>query len=151
MIEVRIISHSDIKTEWLENFKAYASIADNGRDAMLQMILKSAILKIQEMADESILDCTIEVVDTAPESAEMRLYQSVDAVVRVTDGNGNILAYKQNERQLHLAQIVDIVKCEYTTLANPAMVDALLLTAYQYATFVYDGDYESAAKVLRNV
>ncbi len=151
MIEVRIISHSDIKDEWLESFKTYASIADNGRDAMLTMILKNAVLKVQEMADESILDCTIEVVDDAPEGAEMLLYQSVESVVKVTDGNGNILAYRQNKRRIHLAQIADCVKCEYTTKVNPVTVDSLLLTAYQYATFVYDGDYESAAKVLRNV
>ena len=51
MMNLEIIERAEIPAEWLDTFKQYASVADNGRDALLMSMLTLAVLRVQEMAD----------------------------------------------------------------------------------------------------
>lgn len=146
MIELTIIEKADTPAAWLEQFKAYAGIADNAQDSLLQAILSKAVLSVQQKADRSLIACTFELYEDEVEGDAVRLYQSVSQVVSVThEGNG--VAYSFIGRRVHVAHSPVIVT--YKTEPHLADIDTLLPIVYQYATALYDGeDSKTLASIL---
>lgn len=146
MIELTIIEKADTPAAWLEQFKAYASIADNAQDSLLQAILSKAVLSVQQKADRSLIACTIELYEDEVEGNAVRLYQSVSQVVSVKhEGNG--VAYSFIGRKVHVAH--SPVTVTYKTEPHLADIDTLLPIVYQYATALYDGeDSKTLASIL---
>ena len=136
MIELTIIEKADTPAAWLEQFKAYAGIADNAQDSLLQAILSKAVLSVQQKADRSLIACTIELYEDEVEGNAVRLYQSVSQVVSVKhEGNG--VAYSFIGRRVHVAH--SPVTVTYTTEPLQGNIDMLLPIVYEYATALYDG------------
>lgn len=146
MIELTIIEKADTPAAWLEQFKAYAGIADNAQDSLLQAILSKAVLSVQQKADRSLIACTFELYEDEVEGDAVRLYQSVSQVVSVThEGNG--VAYSFIGRRVHVAH--SPVAVTYKTEPHLADIDTLLPIVYQYATALYDGeDSKTLASIL---
>ena len=146
MIELTIIEKADTPAAWLEQFKAYAGIADNAQDLLLQAILSKAVLSVQQKADRSLIACTIELYEDEVEGNAVRLYQSVSQVVSVThEGNG--VAYSFIGRKVYVAH--SPVTVTYKTEPYLADIDTLLPIVYQYATALYDGeDSKTLASIL---
>lgn len=146
MIELTIIEKADTPAAWLGQFKAYASIADNSQDSLLQVILSKAVLSVQQKADRSLIACTIELYEDEVEGNAVRLYQTVSQVVSVKhEGNG--VAYSFIGRKVHVAHSPVIVT--YKTEPHLADIDTLLPIVYQYATALYDGeDSKTLASIL---
>lgn len=146
MIELTIIEKADTPAAWLEQFKAYAGIADNAQDSLLQAILSKAVLSVQQKADRSLIACTFELYEDEVEGNAVRLYQSVSQVVSVKhEGNG--VAYSFIGRKVHVAHSPVIVT--YKTEPHLADIDTLLPIVYQYATALYDGeDSKTLASIL---
>ena len=57
MIELEIIERNEVPAQWMTGFKSFASVADDSQDALLESLLIRAVLRVQEMADRSILGC----------------------------------------------------------------------------------------------
>ena len=146
MIELTIIEKADTPAAWLEQFKAYAGIADNAQDSLLQAILSKAVLSVQQKADRSLIACTFELYEDEVEGNAVRLYQTVSQVVSVKhEGNG--VAYSFIGRRVHVAHSPVIVT--YKTEPHLADIDTLLPIVYQYATALYDGeDSKTLASIL---
>jgi hypothetical protein len=146
MIELTIIEKADTPAAWLEQFKAYAGIADNAQDSLLQAIFSKAVLSVQQKADRSLIACTIELYEDEVEGNAVRLYQTVSQVVSVThEGNG--VAYSFIGRKVHVAH--SPVTVTYKTEPHLADIDTLLPIVYQYATALYDGeDSKTLASIL---
>lgn len=148
MIELEIIERNELPAEWIAGFKAYASVADESQDALLESLLLRSVLRVQEMADRTILGCRFRLAENEVEDGVIRLYQSVKSIDRVTDGEGNEIRWTRANRTLSCG-VVDEVVVEYTTEATAGNVDELLPVVYQYATALYDGqDSRTLAAIL---
>lgn len=147
MITVSIIEKSELNEGWLDMLKAYAGVADTGQDILLNILLNRAVLRVQEMADKSLLACTMRV--EADEACEgVRLYQTVKDILSVKDCDAYEIAYTLEGRTIYAMQ--DYVVVEYTTEPNVEDVDNLLPIVLQYATALYDGqDNTVLANILK--
>lgn len=146
MIELNIIEKADTPAEWLEQFKAYASIADNSQDSLLQAILSKAVLSVQQKADRSLIACTFELSEDEIEDNAVRLYQTVSQVVSVR-GKGAELYWEPRGHSLRVYG--DSVTVVYKTEPRAGDIDDLLPIVYQYATALYDGeDSKTLASIL---
>lgn len=146
MIELNIIEKADTPAEWLEQFKAYASIADNSQDSLLQAILSKAVLSVQQKADRSLIACTFELSEDEIEGNAVRLYQTVSQVVSV---KGKAAELYWEPRGHSLRVYGDSVTVVYKTEPRAGDIDDLLPIVYQYATALYDGeDSKTLASIL---
>ena len=146
MIELNIIEKADTPAEWLEQFKAYASIADNSQDSLLQAILSKAVLSVQQKADRSLIACTFELSEDEIEDNAVRLYQTVSQVVSV---KGKAAELYWEPRGHSLRVYGDSVTVVYKTEPRAGDIDDLLPIVYQYATALYDGeDSKTLASIL---
>lgn len=146
MIDLEIIERADIPTDWLEGFKAYASISDSSFDRHLNAYLTRAVLTVQEKADRSLIACTLRVTEEEAE-AGVRLYQSVKEIVSVTDGRGVEHEFSTNGRMVYT--MTDKAVVTYTTEPLQGNIDMLLPVVYEYATALYDGqDSKTLAAIL---
>jgi hypothetical protein len=147
MIELSLIESDAPCMAWLDSLKTYASVADDSQDALLNSLLLRACLRVQEMADKSILSCRFLLSEDEAEGS-VRLYQTVSEVVNVKDGEGNGVSWVRKGRKI----LVDhtTVEVEYTTKPNPMEVEALMPVVFQYATALYDGeDSGTLANILK--
>lgn len=146
MIEVNIIEKEEVPAGWLQQFKAYASIADNAQDSLLLAMLTKAVLSVQQKADRSLIACTIELREDEIEDNTVKLYQTVAQVVSVR----GIAAELYWEPRGHSIRVYgDSATVVYRTEPRPADIDALLPVVFQYATALYDGeDKQTLANIL---
>lgn len=146
MIELSIIEREETPAEWLQQFKAYASIADNAQDTLLDAILTRAILSVQQKADKSLIACTIQLREDEVEGNAIRLYQTVSEVVSVR-GNAGELYWEPRGHSIRVYS--DSVEVTYKTEPRSGDIDELLPVVYQYATALYDGeDKQTLANIL---
>lgn len=146
MIELSIIEREELPAEWLEQFKAYASIADGSQDTLLNAILTRAVLSVQQKANKSLLACTIELREDEVENECVRLYQTVSEVVSV---RGKAAELYWEPRGHSIRVYGDSVVVVYKTEPRTGDIDELLPVVYQYATALYDGeDKQTLANIL---
>jgi hypothetical protein len=147
MIELNIIERDEIPAVWLQQFKAYASVADDSQDSLLNAILTKAVMTVQQKANKSLIACTIELHEDEVEDNTVRLYQTVSEVVTVTDGTGNAAYWQPSARNLRVYSNEVVV--EYKTEPRAGDIDDLLPVVFQYATALYDGeDSRTLANIL---
>lgn len=148
MIELEIIERNDVPAGWLTGFKAYASVADDSQDMLLESLLLRSILRVQEMADKSILGCRFRLMENEVQNGVVRLYQTVKTIDKVMDAEGNDIRWTKANRVISCGA-VDNVVIEYTTEANEGAIYELMPVVYQYATALYDGqDSRTLATIL---
>lgn len=143
-LEVLYIAPDDqLPQAWLEAFKQYASIPDDGRDALLLGILKTALLRVQEYADRALLRCHIrQVCHSDAKTGEIRLYLG---------GGGQLTTWLLNRaesvsNQQKTADIAvvpvrdaDIV-AEFDTDPHQGWLVQARPTVFRLATAIYDGE-----------
>lgn len=139
MITLNIIESSSPSAEWLEGLKAYASVPDASQDSLLESLLLRACMRVQEMADRSLLACTLRLEEDEVENGVVRLYQTIAEVLTVTDGEGNALAWAKATRTVSVGA-ADHVVVTYRTEPRDGDIAELLPVVYQYATALYDGE-----------
>lgn len=139
MITLNIIESSRPSAEWLEGLKAYASVPDASQDSLLESLLLRACMRVQEMADRSILACTLQLEEDEVENGLVRLYQTIAEVLTVTDGEGNPLEWSKGNHAVSVGA-ADHVVITYRTEPREGNVAELLPVVYQYATALYDGE-----------
>lgn len=148
MVSLEIIEREEPAAGWLEDLKAYASVADDSQDTLLNALLIRACLRVQEMADRSILACTLELHDDEVEDHRVRLFQTVSEVVSVSSAEGHLQYWEQRAGGVRVYSDTAVVR--YKTEPRPADIDILLPVVYQYATALYDGeDSATLANILR--
>ena len=141
-IEIGFLPHG-----CLEDFKAYAAISDDSQDMLVSSMLSRAMLRVQEQADRSLVPCTFRLVDDEVDGL-VRLYQNIDQILSVKDGNGNAIAWTRAGRTLSVGMVSSVV-VEYTTKAEAGNIIELLPVVYQYAAALYDGqDSRTLASIL---
>ena len=127
--------------DWLEALKQYASVPDDGRDAVLESLLRSAILRVQEYADKAIVRTELRMTAEVPASGIVRLYEGGGEILSVTDESGEGVEYRAlpgHRVQLSLCGVS--VSVVYRTSPLFGDVENLLPTVYRYATALYDGE-----------
>ena len=148
MITLNIIESSRPSAEWLDGLKAYASVPDASQDSLLESLLLRACLRVQEMANRSILACTLRVEEDEVEDGQVRLYQTIAEVLTVTDGEGSPLEWAKGNRTVSVGA-ADHVMVTYRTEPRDGDIAELLPVVYQYATALYDGeDPKTLANIL---
>lgn len=147
MTHLSIIDKTRPNRQWLDALRMYASVSDPSADALLESFLLRACLRVQEMADRSLLDCTVRLVEDDVQCV-VRLYGSVSEIISVTDAAGNPVEWHRvSEHMLHVDATHAVVV--YKTTADPGDFDELLPVALQYATALYDGqDAKTLASIL---
>ena len=75
--------------------KRYVGAVDESQDAILQQMLTTAALEIQEHADISVLPCEMELRVENNDSELVRLYQTPKEVTSVTTADGQS-RYRKN-------------------------------------------------------
>ena len=125
----------------LEDFKQYASIPDDSRDAMLARILRNAALRVQEYADRPFLVTRCRVTAEVPEGTGIvRLYMGGGEIDGCTDAAGDFVRFDPlpgGRVQLFRRGIP--VTITYTTQPTEGDREALYHTVLRYATADYDG------------
>ena len=140
MIQVRVTQSGQPTAAQLTAFKQYASVPDDAQDAVLEKLLKQAMLKVQEFSDRALLACTLELVISDIAAGErVKLYQGAAAVTSVTDETGAAVEYELHPDGLYLRRACKAVKVTYTNTVNEHEADRLLPVVWQYATALYDG------------
>ena len=127
--------------DWLEAFKQYASVPDDGRDAVLESLLRSAILRVQEYADRAIVRTDLRMTTECPDNGIVRLYEGGGEILSVTDEWGEEVEY--NPLPGHRVQLFApgaIVEIGYRTDPLAGDVENLMPSVYRYATALYDGE-----------
>ena len=147
MITLDTIEIGSLPQGCLEGFKAYAAISDESQDMLVASMLTRAMLRVQEQADRSLIPCTFRLEDDEVDGL-VRLYQNIDQIVSVKDGNGQAIAWTKAGRTLSVGMVSSVV-VEYTTQAQEGNVIDLLPVVYQYAAALYDGqDSRTLASIL---
>lgn len=146
MVSLDIIEKETPAQDWLDGLKAYASVADDAQDSLMSALLVRACLRVQEMADRSILACTIELHEDEVEDNAVRLYQTVAEIIDVTSAEGHRQYWEPRGRSIRVFSPSAVVR--YRTEPRQGDVEDLLPIVYQYATALYDGE---DSKTLANI
>lgn len=126
---------------YLEQFKQYASVPDDSRDALLNSLLKTAVLKVQEFADTAIAACTYRVTAAVPASGIVRLFMGGGDIVELEDGNGEPVRFDPLPGgRVQTFVRTGAVKVTYQTVPNEGDRERLLPTVFRYGTALYDGE-----------
>ena len=83
----------DRRSYMLPVLKRYVGAVDESQDAILQQMLTTAALEIQEHADISVLPCEMELRVENNDSELVRLYQTPKEVTSVTTADGQSVDY----------------------------------------------------------
>ena len=142
MPRLELISFDDgFCRSYLEQFKQYASVPDDSRDALLNSLLKSAVLKVQEFANTALAVCTYRVTAAVPASGVVRLYMGGGDIVGLEDENGEQVRFDPLPGGLVQTFIrKGTVKVTYETVPNEGDRERLLPTVFRYGTALYDGE-----------
>lgn len=127
--------------DWLEAFKQYASVPDDGRDALLNRLLRSALLRVQEYADRAVVGTNLRLTIEVPQDGIVTLYEGGGDVTSVTDEMGGEIDYDPlpgHRLQLNARRGRAVI--EYTTHPLEGDTEYLMPTVYRYATALYDGE-----------
>ena len=147
MITLDTIEIGSLPQGCLDGFKTYAAISDESQDMLAASMLTRAMLRVQEQADRSLIPCTFRLEDDEVDGL-VRLYQNIDQIVSVKDGNGQAIAWTRAGRTLSVGMVQSVV-VEYTTKVEVGNVVDLLPVVYQYAAALYDGqDSRTLASIL---
>lgn len=147
MVTLNIIERAEIPAGWLQQFKAYAAVADAAQDDLLGALLLRAVLRVQEMADRSLLACTFELREDDVEDNLVRLYQTVSEVVSVSTPVGHRVYWEHRSNGLRVYD--DSVVVVYNTEPREGDIHDLMPVVFQYATALYDGqDTKTLASIL---
>ena len=154
MFTLQIIENNDpLPGVWLEPFKQYASVPDDSRDALLESLLKSAILRVQEYADRALLVCRVR--QTGAPDAETGLFRlylggGEEVSVALAD-SGETASYTQKTANLLAVPVYGApVVVEFTTVKDQAWREQAKPTVFRYATALYDGEPVEALNAILN-
>lgn len=147
MITLNIIERAEVPAGWLEQMKTYAAVPDGAQDSLLSALLVRAVLRVQELANKSLLACTIELHEDDVEDNLVRLYQTVSEVVSVSTPVGHRLYWEPRSNGIRVYEPSVVVT--YKTEPREGDVENLLPVVFQYATALYDGqDTKTLASIL---
>lgn len=135
----------------LEQLRKYASVPDDTQDQLLNELLRSAMLSVQEHSDVALLPCTFELTVTDVLAyCPIRLYQGASEVLSVTSYDGTPLQYKQGDGCVILPYSATCVTITYKNAVNIVEAQKLMPAVWQLATAIYDGeDPKMQASILK--
>ena len=147
MITLNIIERAELPAGWLEQMKAYAAVADGAQDSLQSALLLRAVMRVQEIANKSLLACTFELHEDEVEDNLVRLYQTVSEVISVCTPVGHRLYWEPRANGVRVYE--DSVVVTYRTEPKDRDIEDLLPVVFQYATALYDGqDTKTLASIL---
>jgi hypothetical protein len=125
----------------LEQFKQYASVPDDSRDALLASLLKTAVVKVQESANVAIAACTYRVTAAVPASGIVRLYMGGGDITECVDADGDFVRFDPLPgARVQTFLRTGYVKVTYQTVPVEGERERLLSTVFRYGTALYDGE-----------
>ena len=130
--------------DWREAFKQYASVPDDGRDALLDTLLRSAILRVQEYADRAIVATNLRLTVDSGDSGVVKLYEGGGEILSVNDETGGAVPFDPlpgHRLQLFVRNVPVVI--EYRTQPLEGDAEGLKPTVYRYATALYDGEEQA--------
>lgn len=143
MAKLEIIEIEPNYTEtFLEEFRQYASVPDNSRDALLRSLLNAAVLKVQEFADRALVECTVRQTARVPENNRFELYLGGGEVISV-DVPSSAWTASYTALPGGILRISPTgLDAEVVFKVSPKEVDLARLkpVLFRYATALYDGE-----------
>jgi hypothetical protein len=131
-----------LQRAWLEPFKQYASIPDDGRDALLEGLLRSALLQVQEYGDRALLRCRVrQTAHSDAKTGQIRLYLGggVELSARTLDGEiCPVCEQKAADIVVVSPRDADVV-VEFDTVPLESWLVQAQPTVLRLATAMYDG------------
>ena len=97
----------DRRSYMLPVLKRYVWAVDESQDAILQQMLTTAALEIQEHADVSVLPCEMEIRVENNDSELVRLYQTPKEVTSVTTADGQSVEYVREGNRIRTAGVYE--------------------------------------------
>lgn len=152
MASLRVIQSPAPPADMLDALKQYASVPDDGRDALLMRLLESTLLRVQEYADLALVECLAEQTCLVPADRYVRLYLGGGDVVSVKDADGEDIpfdAYGKGRIRLFRAPSAEVTVL-FETKPSPADVARCMPTVLQYATALYDGETTEVLNTILN-
>lgn len=151
MIRIEVIQSAEPTRDQLEQFKQYASVPDNSRDALLEGCLKRAMMEVQSYADVALLPCVFKMTVTGIRKGEsVKLYRGGAVVESVKDGNGEDVSYTQSGSRLVFDRAQEDIVVNYRNAVSHSEFDRLQPVVWQYAVGLYDGeDPRTLANILK--
>jgi len=142
MPRLELISFDDgFCRSYLEQFKQYASVPDDSRDALLASLLKTAVVKVQESANVAIAACTYRVTAAVPASGIVRLYMGGGDITECVDADGDFVRFDPLPgARVQTFLRTGYVKVTYQTVPVEGERERLLSTVFRYGTALYDGE-----------
>jgi hypothetical protein len=142
MPRLELISFDDgFCRSYLEQFKQYASVPDDSRDALLDSLLKTAVMKVQESANVAIAACTYRVTAAVPASGIVRLYMGGGDITECVDADGDFVRFDPLPgARVQTFLRTGYVKVTYQTVPVEGERERLLPTVFRYGTALYDGE-----------
>ena len=151
MIRIDVIQSAEPTQNQREQFKQYASVPDNSRDALLEGCLKRAMLEVQSYSDKALLDCTFELTATDVRKGDsIKLYRGGSVVESVKNGKGEDIGFRQEDGLIVLDQAAKTVVVRYRNTVKGSELERLQPVVWQYAVGLYDGeDPRTLANILK--
>lgn len=141
MLKILHVDETPHCEEMIEELKQYAGIADDSRDALLHSLFYAAVRRVQEYADKALVKSQVVLTVNLDETGRMAaLYMGGGKIVRVTDSQGNELAYEGISDDKLKVYGSGTVKVEYETEPDDADYQELKVVVYRYATALFDGE-----------
>lgn len=153
MIRITTVEAAEPTSEQREQFKAYASIPGEHRDAMLQGCLKRAMLEVQAYSNTALLPCkfTMDVQDVT-HGERFELYRGGDPTTVEITADGDNARYHVSGSAVIIDQDADTVTVTYQNKVHTAEVERLQPVIWQYAVALYDGeDPTTLARILKSI
>lgn len=138
----------DRRSYMLPVLKRYVGAVDESQDAILQQMLTTAALEIQEHADISVLPCEMELRVENNDSELVRLYQTPKEVISVTTADGQSVDYVREGRRIRTAGVYESLVIDYVTEPIEGECGRLMALVFQYATALYDGQTDELIKII---
>lgn len=150
---VSIDKDDSLACTWMEGFKQYASVPDDGRDALLLGLLRTAILRVQEYSDRALLRCRVRQT-CAPdaETGRIRLYLGGGEDLAVTFAHdGSEAPYVRNAADLITVQARGSeINVEFSTIPSESWLVQAQPTVFRLATALYDGEQPEVCNSILN-
>ena len=151
MASLRILSHPSPTPDMVEALRQYASVPDHGRDKLLEEMLTTAVLRVQEYADCALIPCVCEQTSAIGDDRMIRLYLGGGEVQSVTGSNGQSISFEPyGKKKVLLYTGTGEATIVFRTLPSMGDVSRCKATVLRYATALYDGETTDVLNTILN-
>jgi hypothetical protein len=124
----------------LDEFKQFAAVPDDSTDKMLESVLRTALLRVQEYADTALVQTVLELTTEPDGDGLVRLYEGGGRIIRLTTADGGSVAYTAQGSDVVKVRATGTVVVRWQTMPSDGDLNELKPTVFRYGLAIYDGE-----------